>query len=139
MSVKSCGREFNNGVSNAGTSATRILSLLCLASGLGFAGTWSGNLVDAKCYQALAGNHNVSDSPVLQDVGAEVRFCAPKSSTQTFAVVRSDDMAVALNSTGNVQAAQLVRQKAGKGLIYVVVSGEMQHHTIAVNSISSAQ
>jgi hypothetical protein len=122
-----------------GTSLIRILSLLCLASGLGFAGTWSGNLVDAKCYQALASNHNVSDSPVLQDVTSEVRFCSPKASTHAFAVVRSDDVAVPLNSTGNAQAAQLVRKNPRRSPIYVLVSGEMRDHKIAVNSISPAQ
>lgn len=119
-----------------GTSVIRILSLLCLASGLGFAGTWSGDLVDAKCYQALASNHNVSDSPVLQDVASEVRFCTPKASTHHFAVVRSDDVAVALDSAGNTQAAELVRQSGPKAPLYVVVSGEMRGHTIAVSSIS---
>lgn len=125
--------------STQGTSALRILSLLCLASGLGFAGTWSGNLVDARCYQALASNHNVSDSPVLQDVASEVRYCSPKASTHTFAVVRSDDEAIALNSTGNAQAAQLVRQSPKKAPIYVVVNGEIRDHRITVNSISPAQ
>jgi hypothetical protein len=117
----------------------RILSLFCLASGLGFAATWSGNLVDAGCYEALASNHNVSDSPVLQDVGAEVRYCSPKASTHKFAIVRSDDVAVRLDSTGNTRAAELVRQNAQKAPIYVVVSGEMRDHKIAVNSISPVQ
>lgn len=119
--------------------ALRLLSLLCLASGLGFAGTWSGQLVDAHCYRALASNHNLSDSPVLQDVGMEVRYCAPKASTKVFAIVRSDDVSVALNSAGNARAAELVRQTHPKAPLYVVVNGEMQNHTIAVNSISPAQ
>jgi hypothetical protein len=124
---------------NLKTPAIKLISLLCLASGLGFAETWSGNLVDARCYQALAGNHNVSESPVDQDVSMEVRYCAPKASTKVFAIVRSDDVGVPLNAAGNAQAAELVRQARPKTPLYVVVSGEMQNRTMAVNSISPAQ
>ncbi len=126
-------------VQNLKGPAIRILSLFCLASGLGFAGTWPGNLVDAKCYQALASNHNVSDSPTVQDVSMEVRYCAPKARTLVFAIVRSDDVSVPLDSAGNAKAAELVRQGHPKAPLYVVVSGEMNDHTIAVNSISPAQ
>lgn len=119
--------------------AIRIVSLFCLASGLAFAGTWSGDLVDAHCYQSLASNHNLSDSPVLQDVGMEVRYCAPKARTKVFAIIRSDDVSVPLDSAGNARAAELVRQAPSKGPYYVVVSGEMHNRTIAVNSISPVQ
>lgn len=120
-------------------SPAAILSLLCLASGLGFAGTWPGDLVDAKCYQALASNHNLSESPAVQDVSMEVRYCAPKASTRVFAIVRSDDVGVPLDSAGNARAAELVRQAHPKAPLYVVVSGEMHDHTMAVSSISPAQ
>ena len=119
--------------------AIRIVSLFCLASGVGFAGTWAGDLVNAKCYQALASNHNLSDSPVVQDVSMEVRYCAPKASTRVFAIVRSDDVSVPLDSAGNARAAELVRQAHPKAPLYVVVSGEMHDHMIAVSSISPAQ
>jgi hypothetical protein len=119
--------------------AIRLVSLFCLASGLGFAGTWSGNLVDAKCYQALASNHNLSDSPVLQDVGMEVRYCTPKASTKVFAIVRRDDVSVRLDSAGNAKAAELVQQAHPKAPLYVVVSGEMHAHAIAVSSISPGE
>jgi hypothetical protein len=118
------------------SSLIHLLSLFLLAAGLGFSATGSGHLVDAKCYETLATNHNVSDSPVLQDVGAEVRFCSPKTRTHTFAIVRSDDVALALDSAGNRQAAQLVGQRARRAPLYVVVNGEIHDHAIAVNSIS---
>jgi hypothetical protein len=68
--------------------------------------TWSGLLVDAGCFRSVEDNHNVSDSPVLKDVGLEVRLCHPKVKTHSFAIVQSDGQAVALDSAGNTQAAQ---------------------------------
>lgn len=118
--------------------ALGLFSLFCLAPGLGFAGTWPGHLVDAKCYQALASNHNVSESPVQQDVGMEVRYCAPNARTKVFAIVRPDDVSVRLDPAGNARAAELVQQAHPKAPVYVVVSGEMHEHTIAVSSISAA-
>jgi len=122
-------------------SMIRFFSLLGFVSGLAIAGTWSGLLVDAGCFQSAADNHNVSDSPAVQDGSLEVRLCHPKAKTQAFAIVRSDGEAVALDSAGNTQAAQLVmqvanRQGAKKSLWYVTVNGEMRKRTIAVTSIA---
>ena len=41
---------------------TRIVTLICLASTLSFAGTWSGLLVDSRCYEAEERNVNPTDT-----------------------------------------------------------------------------
>jgi len=94
--------------------------------------------VDAGCFRSAENNHNVSDSPVLKDVGLEVRLCHPKVKTHSFAIVQSDDQAVALDSAGNTRAAQLVRQGL-KSPWYVIVNGEMQKGIITVSSIAPSK
>jgi hypothetical protein len=117
-------------------SITRFVSIFSLVSSLAVAGTWSGFLVDAGCFRSAEDNHNVSDSPVLKDVGLEIRLCHPKAKTHAFAVVQSDGEALALDSAGNTQAAQLVRQGVTKAPWYVTVSGEIGKKTIAVSLIA---
>ncbi len=93
--------------------------------------------MDARCFQSAQDNHNVSDSPVLQDVGLEIRLCSPKAKTHSFAIVRADGATLTLDSTGNAKAAELVRQGVKKSPRYVTVNGEMdKKNTIAVNSIT---
>jgi hypothetical protein len=120
------------------TSIIRFSSLFSLASVLAVAGTWSGLLVDAGCFRSAEDNHNVSDSPVLKDVGLEVRLCHPKLKTHSFAIVQSDGQAVALDSASNTQAAQLVRQGL-KSPWYVTVNGEMKKGRITVSSIAPSR
>jgi hypothetical protein len=119
------------------SSLKLCLPLFCLASQLGFSETWSGILVDARCFESAQDNHNVSDSPVLQDVGFEVRLCSPKAKTHSFAIVRPDGASLAFDSAGKTQAAGLVRPGVKKSTWYVTVSGEMAKKTIAVTSIAS--
>jgi hypothetical protein len=112
-----------------------FLPLFCLAPQLGFSATWSGYLVDARCFESAQDNHNVSDSPVLQDVGLEIRLCSPKAKTHSFAIVRGDGASLALDSTGNAKAAELIRHDVKKPQL-VTVNGEMdKKKVIAVNSI----
>jgi len=124
---------------NETRSLTRLLSLLGLASSFGFAATWSGNLVDANCFQSMEDNHNVSDSPALRDVGLEVRVCSPKPKTHVFAIVLSDGTNVRLDATGNARAADLARRASRKAPLYVTVNGAMTKKAIAVNSVTLAQ
>jgi len=119
-------------------SMMRFFSLFTLVSGLAVAGSWSGFLVDSRCFQSAEDNHNVSDSTVVKDGGLELRLCHPKAKTNVFAIVQSDGEELALDSAGNTQAAQLVRQGVKKSLWYVTVNGEMRKRTIAVSSIEPA-
>ena len=118
------------------TSPMRFLPLLCLASQLAFAGTWSGFLVDARCYQSAEDNHNVSDSPALKDGGLEIRLCSPKKKTHSFSLVAPDGAQLNLNATGNKLAADLVRQGPKKSQRWVTVTGQLQKNEIAVSSIT---
>jgi hypothetical protein len=105
-------------------------------AGVALAGTWSGTLVDAGCYQSAKNNRNAYDLPGARDVSMDVRACAPKAKTHSFAIVLPDSEDVALDAAGNSQAAQLVRQEAGKKPLRVTVNGEMRKETISVSSIA---
>ena len=122
--------------SEAGNATlVRLLSLSCLMAGSVSAGTWSGTLVDARCYESAKNNHNVYDSTVVRDVRLDVKLCAPKAKTRSFAIVQLDGEDIAFDSAGNAQAAQLIRHGAAESPILVVVNGEVNKKTIAVASI----
>jgi hypothetical protein len=116
----------------------RLAIVVCLASTLGFSGTWSGALVNFKCYDSLEGNVNPHDSlsNVDRDRGQEIRFCSPDGNTKSFAIVDRDGLRFKLDAGGNTKASELVRN-TGKKLYYrVTVTGEMSKDTIKTDSIS---
>jgi hypothetical protein len=117
----------------------RVAILLFLASAPGFAGTWSGSLVDSKCFAASERNVNPNDTmtAVDRDQNQEIRYCSPGSKTKWFAVVNSDGLSFMLDSAGNAKAAEFVRSAGKKSRIPVVVTGELTNHTITVDSISA--
>jgi hypothetical protein len=117
----------------------RLLLLFCLAPALCTAGTWTGNLVDSKCYQTMEQNHSPSDTEtnVDRDRDIEIRYCHPKVKTKAFAIVDFNGQSFLLDSAGNAKAAELVRS-APKGTkkFYVTLMGEMSHNTVKVDSIA---
>jgi hypothetical protein len=119
---------------------TRLPALLCLASALGLAETWTGFLVNSRCYESLESNHNPNDTEtyVNRDRGAEVRYCAPNVKTKSFAVVGQDGQTVKFDASGNVKAAELVRQTGKKTFWPVKVTGQLQQGKVIVDSISPA-
>ena len=119
-------------------SLTRLLSLLCLASCWGYAATWSGNLVDTRCFQNMEDNHNLDESSAVRDLNLELRVCTPKLNTHFFTIVLPDGTSARLDSAGNARAAELVRQTKPKAPLYVNVKGEMTNKTIAVNTVTPA-
>ena len=52
-----------------------------------FAESWSGALVDPKCYEALERNVNPRDTLIYvdRDTNQEIRYCTPKKKTKLFA------------------------------------------------------
>jgi hypothetical protein len=116
----------------------RLAALLSLAPVLGCAGSWSGTLVDAKCYQAEERNVNPTDTlfNVDRDGSREIRYCAPKAKTKSFAVVPSDGPSLKLDPAGNAKAAELVRQMGRKSRLVVSVTGELSKDMLKVDSIS---
>jgi hypothetical protein len=117
------------------------LALFCsLSASTALAETWSGILVNAKCYAAEQRNVNPTDTETAVDTdkGAEIRYCAPKSKTKSFAVVRADGRALRFDSAGDAKASAYV-QSAGKQRRYAVaVTGQRNGNRIQVDSISPA-
>ena len=120
----------------------RLAALFCLASALSFAGSWSGAMVDSKCYESEELNVNPTDTltSVDRDTSREVRYCSPSARTKSFTVVQRDGLkSFRLDSAGNAKAADLVRNTGKKSLIVVDVTGEINRNTIKVDSISLAR
>jgi len=117
----------------------RLAVLLFLVSAPVFAGTWSGSLVDAKCFAARERNVNPTDTltAVDRDQNQEIRYCSPRLKTKAFAIIPADGPGFALDSAGNAKAAEFVRNAGRKPRFAVVVTGELKNSTISVNSISA--
>lgn len=103
----------------------------------GVAQSWSGYLVDSKCYAAMERNHNPQSTlmDVNTDKDSEVRYCRPTPKTASFSVVERDGQSFDLDPAGNAKAAPLARNR----ILYVTVTGEMHKHTVKVESISAAK
>ena len=115
----------------------RVAVLFCLAIAPGFAGSWSGSLVDSNCYDILVRNVNPFEtSPGARDWGQMIQYCAPSKKTKAFAVVLDDLTRRKLDSNGNSKAAELVRKVGKKSRFVVVVAGEVSGKTLKVDSIS---
>jgi hypothetical protein len=116
---------------------TRLPALLCLASALSVAETWSGFLVNSSCYESLENNHNPTDTEtnVNRNRGAEVRYCAPNAKTKSFAVIDRDGQSFKFDRAGNAKAADLVKVTGKKLLWPVNVSGERERNELKVDSI----
>ena len=119
-----------------------FLAILLLGSSPLLAESWTGYLVDAKCYSSQERNVNPFDPSFdsNHDRGYEIRVCRPKLGTRTFAVVDTDDgQSVELDPSGNVKAADFVRRIGEKRLLNVTVTGDRRDHTVTVESISLAK
>jgi hypothetical protein len=120
--------------------AVPLALLFGLSATSAFAETWSGMLVNAKCYAAEQRNVNPLDTETAVDTdkGAEIRYCAPKLKTKFFAVVERDGGALRFDPAGDAKAAAFV-QSAGKQRMYAVaVTGQLSGKRIQVESISPA-
>jgi hypothetical protein len=121
--------------------ALRTVACLCLSSALSFAASWSGFLVDSRCFGQRERNVNPTDTltAVDRDQNSELRYCSPNGKTKSFALVQQDGSSFNLDSAGNAKAVELVRTTTGKKPPFIVtVTGEARQHTITVDSISIA-
>jgi len=116
----------------------RLAALFCMASALGCAGTWSGVLVDAKCYASEESNVNPRDTTfwVDTDRNSEIRYCHPKSHTTSFAIVQQSGESLKLDSASDVKASEIARNGDKKYNLYVDVTGEQTKGVVKVDSIS---
>ena len=118
-----------------------ILLLLVLAfifSRPAFASTWTGYLVDSKCYASEQSNISPFDASISvnNDRGYQVRVCRPDASTTRFALIDNDGQNLKLDASGNAKAADLIRQTGKKSYLLIMVTGEKNEHTVKVDSIS---
>jgi len=113
---------------------------LLLAAAPAFGATWTGYLVDSKCYGAEERNVNPWDTAphADSDMDQEIRYCAVKPKTRAFAVVGADWNRLKFDAEGNAQAAELARKAAKTRFLRVDVTGYLHQDTIAVTSISPA-
>src|SRR5579862_599165 len=118
--------------------AVGIAGLLYLAPAGTAARSWSGYLVDSKCYEIEEQNVNPSDTNtyVDRDKDLEIRLCSPNAKTKSFAVVPQDWKMVRFDPAGNAKAAELVHNTAKQRVYLVTIAGEMDRDSLKVDSIS---
>jgi hypothetical protein len=117
----------------------RLAAVLFLATALGFAETWSGYLVDSKCYATEQRNVNPFDtSPYVDsDRNHDLVACRPRPRTKSFTLVDENGLTYKLDSAGDSRAADLIGNAARKSPIKVTITGEIAaKRTIKVDSIS---
>jgi len=115
--------------------AMRLGALACLSSALGLAASWSGTLVDSKCWDNEVNNTRGTSVYVDRDRNMEVRLCSPKANTKSFALVLSDGFSLKLDAAGDAKAAETVQSTGRKSPVKVAITGETSNHAIKVDSI----
>jgi len=118
----------------------RLAASLCLSSALTFGASWSGTLVDSQCFDAEERNVNPTDTltHVDLDQNSEICYCSPSAKTKSFALVQSDGVSFKLDTAGNAEVAELVRQTAKKSPLAVTITGETNKSAIKVDTISNS-
>jgi hypothetical protein len=119
----------------------RLVTLVCFSSILSFAGSWSGALVNSKCWAAEERNVNPADTSTFvdRDRNLEIHACSPNARTKSFAVVLPDGLSFQLDAAGNAKAAELIRQTGKQSVFTVAVSGERIKNIVKVDSMSMAR
>ena len=114
--------------------------LLCISTPA-LAETWTGYLVDGKCYASEERNVNpfAASFDANHDRAYEIRVCGPKFRTKEFIVVDVNGESFKLDPSGNAKAADFVRQIGQKQLLYVTVNGERHENIVTVDSIKLAK
>ena len=123
------------------TMSVRLALISCFGTILAAAGDWSGALVDSKCYASkLRSANGRENAHVSTDKSQYLRYCSPGVKTTSFAIVQRDGGQLELDPTGNEQVGRLISHPGKKPRFYVVnVTGEMNEHTIRVESITMAK
>jgi hypothetical protein len=117
-------------------SIVRIATLLGVVGTLGFATTWNGPLVDARCYASLLNNTGPDVGFVARDFAGMIRYCAPRAKTTSFAIVQPGGIPLRLDPRGNLQAAELVQNAGKKRILLVSVVAQRVHKTLQVTKLS---
>jgi hypothetical protein len=118
----------------------QLAVLFGMLTPLSFAETWSGHLVDAKCYTTEEQNKNPSTT--LEDVNRdrveEIRACPPKPNSKAFTIVQFDGQKLDLSPAGNAKVTEFVRNTGKQHFYHVTITGEMNGKEIRVDSIAAS-
>jgi len=117
----------------------RLGALIWFTCAFTFAESWSGTLVDSRCYASEEHNVNPTDTMtwVDRDMNLEIRYCSPNAKTKSFVIVQADGLSFRLDSAGNAKAAELVRNAGKKFRFVVAITGGVFGNKIRVDSIST--
>jgi len=124
---------------NLMTFAMRLAGLASLSSTLGLAASWSGTLVDSRCWDTEENNTKGVSVYVDRDRNMEVRLCSPKAKTKSFTLVLPDGFNLKLDAPGNTKAAEIVPSTGRKSPVMVAVTGETSNNAIKVDSIVNSE
>jgi hypothetical protein len=106
---------------------------------VGFAGTWSGYLVDSRCFASEQTNVSQDATTVGRDMSMALRQCVATSETKKFAIVLSDWTSLKLDAAGNEKAASIVRGVRKRSTLYcVTVAGVRKKNMILAGPVSAA-
>ncbi len=95
--------------------------LFCAAAGLGFAGTWSGTVVDVMCHG--------------KDLAGHTRECALSCAKSGYGLVTSDGQFYKFDESGNARALAALKKSSKDKDLKATVSGSMDGDVIKVSSI----
>ncbi len=119
--------------------AMRIAVLACLSSTLGLAESWSGTLVDSRCWDSEENNTRATSTYVDRDANSRSGFARRKQKRDLLWLCYPVALTSKLDAAGNERAAELVRKSDKRNAVAVVITGETNGNTIKVNSISMAR
>jgi len=113
----------------------KILAAAALASTLTAADTWTGFLVDARCYDSEERNARVWDLETNHDRDYEVRVCTPSSKTKAYKLVDRNGQSVRLDPAAGAKVMPLLQANHSKPLP-VTIQGSESGKMLQVDSIS---
>jgi hypothetical protein len=109
-----------------------------LASGLSFAGDWTGALVDSNCYAHLKSNVSQDAGHTGTDRRRAIKVCSASATTKSLGILERHGSLFDLDATGQESAISEVL-KDSKAPHVVHVTGDLNQKTIKVTGISKAQ
>jgi hypothetical protein len=116
--------------------ARHLAALVFIAATASFAaGSWSGYMVDSKCYESLHRN-TASTSTVDRDMTWIIRRCPPNVKTKSFGVVLKNWQIFTFDPIGNTKAAEILHSNAKQSVYQIKVAGDMDKTILRVDSIS---
>ena len=103
----------------------RLAVLIVLAAAAAGAQSWTGYIVDAKCYDLEERNMRPTDTEtyVDRDVAYEIRVCHPTPKSKTFVFFEQEGLRYRLDAAGNAKVAEFVHANGKRSADLVSVSG----------------